>query len=107
MRASWPSRRSCRARWRTWSLTPPAVAKSYGDTRPTLIARALGRSRPDAMRDVPLLRVPSNEALDVPQELLRNAYLVGLAVARVFRDHMRGGLRHERVVRQPVDAHRQ
>src|SRR5476651_122046 len=99
MRASWPSRRSWRARWRTWSLTPPAVAKSYGETRPTLIARSLGRTCPDPVRNMPLLGVPSNEALDDLQELLGDAYLVCLPVACVLRDDMRRRLRHEGVVR--------
>src|SRR2546426_218191 len=146
MRASWPSRRSWRARWRTWSFTPPGDAKSYGETSPILMSHPaclIGRiysgrhpsahfqtppkrgaergarggilipSRlswaavPNPVWHVPLIGVASDEPLDVVQELLRHANLVGFPVAGALCDHEWSCIRHERVVRQPVDAGRQ
>src|SRR4029077_863997 len=105
MRDSWPILWSWRARWRTWSVTPPGEAKSYGETRPTFIDSR--PSLPDPMRDMPLLRVPSDEILDRPEQRLRNAKLVGLDVARRLGDHQRRSLRHVGVVRHSVHANRQ
>src|SRR5579864_2688773 len=131
MRASWPSWRRRRARWRTWSLTPPGDAKSYGETSPTLIWIPRAASRPDllrpsprrshserspivacsrrafpdAMRDVPLVRMTADETLDMPQELLGRAHLVLPGMARVLREDQRGPLGLVGVVRQPVRVH--
>src|SRR2546422_6852489 len=107
MRASWPSCRSRTARRRTWSFTPPGDAKSYGETRPTFMVSRSRCARPDAMRDVPLLRMLPDEALDLAQELLRGAHLVGAWVACRLREHVRRSLGHVRIVRQSINAHRQ
>src|SRR5690242_21655264 len=103
MRVSWPSPWRRTARFRTWSLTPPGDAKSYGETSPILIS---SRPRPDSMRNVPLLRVPLDEPLDVVQQLLGRAHLVGPHVAGRPGDHQRRAFDLKRIVRQAVDAHR-
>src|SRR5437879_8824002 len=106
MRASWPSCRSRTARLRTWSLTPPGDAKSYGETSPTLMARSSRRARPDPMRHVPLLGVALDEPFDAPQKLFGRAHLVGPRVAGRLRVDQGGPLCHIRIVRQPVNANR-
>src|SRR5690348_15235349 len=106
MRVSWPDFCSWTARWRTWSLTPPAVAKSYGETRPTFIPCAFSswRSRPDAMRHVPLLGMAPDELLDPAQQLPGCAHLVRPRVPGRLREHQRRAFGHVGIVRQPVDA---
>src|SRR5690348_4715329 len=103
MRVSWPRFWRCTARWRIWSLTPPAVAKSYGDTSPTFMA--LRRPCPDPMGHMPLLGVGLNELLDAAQHPLRCAHLVGARIACRFRVDQRRALGHVGIVGQPVDAH--
>src|SRR5882672_10424298 len=107
MRASWPSWRSRTARWRTWSLTPPGDAKSYGETRPTFMPRPSWRAGPDPMRNMPLLRVLPDELLDAAQELLGGPHLVGTRIACRLREHHRRCLGHVRIVGQAIDADRQ
>ena len=53
---------------------------------------------------MPLLGVPSNEALDVFQELLGDPYLVCSPVAGALRNDVRRRFCDEGVVRQPVDT---
>src|SRR5689334_18915474 len=104
MLAGCPIALRVRARWRTWSVTPPGDAKSYGETSPTFIG---SRSPfPDSMGYVPLLRVFLDEALDVAQELHRDPSLLLLFVRGRVGHHERQALGHVAVVRQPVHADR-
>src|SRR5207249_4039609 len=64
MRASWPSWRSRTARRRTWSLTPPGDAKSYGETRPTFMEKPHAARRPASLRPPPK-RCHTNRLPDV------------------------------------------
>src|SRR5215831_4404212 len=104
MRVSWPSAWSRMARWRTWSLTPPGEAKSYGETSPTLMSRC---SRPDPVRHMPILGVPPDEVLDAAQKLRGRVHLVCPDVARGVSEHHRGAFDLERVVGQAICAHRE
>src|SRR2546425_3534046 len=99
MRASWPSCRSRTARRRTWSVTPPGDAKSYGETSPTFMdARAFSWAAfPDPVRDVPLLRMTADELLDLAQQLLGDAELVRIVVSGPLGDDERGALHLVRV----------
>src|SRR5256885_15142197 len=107
MRLSWPSSCSRTARFRTWSLTPPGDAKSYGETSPILTGGPSRRACPDAMRDVPLLGVTLNEALDAAQKLLCRADLVGARIAGRLGVDQRRPFRHARIARHPADADRE
>src|SRR5437868_7790616 len=106
MRLSCPSSCSRTARLRTWSLTPPGDAKSYGETSPILMPRSARRAGPDPMRNEPLLGMALDEALDAAQQLLCRADLVGARVAGRLGVDQGRALRHVRIVRQPVHAHR-
>src|SRR2546430_16409746 len=73
----------------------PAAAGGWGPSR---------RTRPDPMRNVPLLGVLLDKSLDATQELLGRAYLVGAGVARRLRVDQRRALGHVRIVGQPVNT---
>src|SRR5713101_3429714 len=107
--AWWPRLVSSFARYRTWSVTPPGDAKSYGETSPTFMSapNGLWTAFPDPVRDVPLLGIAADELLDLAQQLLGDAQLVRLVVAGPLGDDQRGAFHLVRVVGQPVYAHRQ